>query len=257
MPPEHTERPVGPRLWLSAGAGGPSGVDGLFAGTSRSEGHTRSRRIEADCVLVDAVSPGPGAAEGGIRLGGRRGRAGRSALRRGGARAAGVGLGEALDHLGRVPGTDLAVRCEDAGVAIHVVEAGRSAGRLERLWLVAEDLETLLSVREESPATRLLHDCDPARQPRGTERHAAVLRGGGIEGVMVRHDRVAPGLSALMARFGRIVAARGAEYPRMVAAALRGGADIVVSPSLQVLEEGFLASGSEPRDAAGSEPRDT
>ncbi|MEZ5268474.1 MAG: hypothetical protein R2789_07890 [Microthrixaceae bacterium] len=94
------------------------------------------------------------------------------------------------------------------------MDSARRAG-MENLWLVSTELATLVQVREESPATRLLHECDPARERHGAERHAAtVLRAEGLEGVLVAEDKVGLGATTLMHRFGRMVAVTGVDYPR-------------------------------------------
>lgn len=59
---------------------------------------------------------------------------------------------------------------------------------------------------------------------------------------MVPHDRANAGFVALMHRFTRLVGAGDARYPRMVRAAVVGGADIVAGPSAEVLGEGVEAA---------------
>ena len=55
------------------------------------------------------------------------------------------------------------------------------------------------------------------------------------------------GLAALLGRFGRLMAASGAEYPRMVRAAVRAGVQIVSGPDAAVLAQGL---GPEPGDTS-------
>ncbi len=132
---------------------------------------------------------------------------------------------------------NLAVAAPDVDSALAVVKDARRAGMLEHLWVTSTDLGVLEVVRSDSPATRLLHVCDPVKEPRGAERHAATLREARIEGVMVRHDIAGSGLVALMHRFGCILGAHGAEYPRMVRSCLAAGADLVCSPSARAFED--------------------
>jgi hypothetical protein len=146
-------------------------------------------------------------------------------------------MNELLERIDGVTG--LAVVPTYAENALRVVAEARRLGMLERLWVTSSDLEVLEVVRADSPATRLLHTCDPAVQPRGAERHAAALRECEIQGVMVPTDRIGAGLVALMHRFGRIVGVEGAQYVRMVHAARAAGVDIVCGPSADVLREGL------------------
>jgi hypothetical protein len=142
-------------------------------------------------------------------------------------------MNELLDGIdGR---TGLAVVPSDTDNALGVVAQARRLGMLERLWVTSADLALLEVVRGDSPATRLLHICDPAVQPQGAERHAASLRECQIQGVMVPPERAGAGLVALMHRFGRMVGVEGAQYPRMVHAARAAGVDIVCGPSAEAL----------------------
>ena len=236
-----------PRLWVAVPRGAGGDLERLFAPVSQDAAATPPA-VRPDCLVVDATGgddPGSGAAPvllaasdgAGRRLGGLL----RSA-RPGGAEPVAV-----FERLGQLRGTELAVRCESSRSAAAVVDAARVAGLLERLWVLSPALGLLEEVRSGSPATRLLHECDPAREPRGSERHAAVLRSTGIEGVMVRHDRASAGLAALLGRFGRLMAASGAEYPRMVRAAVRAGVQIVSGPDAGVLAQGL---GPEPGDTS-------
>lgn len=135
--------------------------------------------------------------------------------------------------------TSLVVEPTGAEVARDVVREALLLGMLERLWVRSPDLAILDAVRAGSPAARLLHSCVPTAQPQGAERHAAVLRERDIQGVMVPVDRVGAGLVALMHRFGRSVAAEGAEHPRMVRAAVSAGVDVVSGPTARALAEGL------------------
>lgn len=206
-----------------------------------ASGVPRSDDPSADLLGIDVVrvaawaSEGPGGTPliqfGPIGLRGghqrRRRRPQRSGL-------APADVWEAVD--GRAA---LGVVTSDATAAVGTIAEGRRLGALERLWLISPDLAVLDEVRRGSPACRLLHTCDPTTQPGGAERHAALLRESGIQGVMVPTDRVAAGLVALMHRFGRIVAADGAEHVRMVRAAVAAGADVVSGPAAAVLTEGL------------------
>lgn len=134
--------------------------------------------------------------------------------------------------------TALAVDSEDPGLALETVAEARRAGLLERLWITSGDPEVLQALRADSPATRLLHRCDPQRAQGGPERHAADIRHRGIEGVMVPCETISAGLVALFDRFGRIVGVEGARHVRLVRAAALAGADIACGPSVEVLREG-------------------
>lgn len=144
-------------------------------------------------------------------------------------------MGEFVEGLDRTTG--LAVTASDSGTALAVVGEARTLGLLERLWMTSTELDVLDAVRADSPATRLLHVCDAAKQRSGPERHAADLRERGIEGVMMPCSVVSAGAVALMHRFGRIVGAQGAEHARMVRAGVASGADIVCGPSRSALAE--------------------
>lgn len=148
--------------------------------------------------------------------------------------------GHSMDRLvaGIGEHTALAVASDHPREALGTVAQARRSGMLERLWITSHDLEVLDLVRADSPATRILHACDPAKAPGGPERHAADIRERGIEGVMVPAALVSAGLVALFGRFGRVVGAEGAQHPRLVRAATRAGADIVCGPSVAVLREG-------------------
>lgn len=216
--------PASPALWLETSASGLPCID----------------ESDADVLGVDAfvvTAWRSGAAHGSPTTqlgpsgdrGGRRRGLGRSVRRS-------CPMEELLEA---APGrTSLAVEPTDADVACYVVREARLLGMLERLWVRSPDLAILDAVREESPAARLLHSCVPTAQPQGAERHAAVLRERDIQGVTVPTDRVGAGLVALMHRFGRIVAAEGAEHPRMVRSAISAGVDIVSGPTARVLTDG-------------------
>ncbi|MCB9386639.1 MAG: hypothetical protein H6517_02295 [Microthrixaceae bacterium] len=137
-----------------------------------------------------------------------------------------ISIGD-IDALGRDAAYDLVVDATDVTTATAVVDSARRAGMLENLWLVSTELATLVQVREESPATRLLHECDPARERHGAERHAATLRAEGLEGVLVAEDKVGLGATTLMHRFGRMVAVTGVDYPRHLRRARAAGVDII------------------------------
>lgn len=212
-----------PSLWLEA-----SGSGALPGGGWSVDG----RGI--DCLRVAAWTAAGSSGSHGIELGSLGPRDGLlSGLRRSNRR--GCAIDELLEELDG--GTALAVVPSDAGNALAVVAEARRLGMLERLWVTSDDLAVLDVVRADSPATRLLHTCDPTHQPKGAERHAAALREIGVQGVMVPTDRVGAGLVALMHRFGRIVGTERAEHDRMVRAALVAGIDIVCGPSARVLRE--------------------
>lgn len=217
------EYPATPTLWLeTTGSGVLPGSGGSADGSG------------IDCVRVAAWTTVDSGGSPAIELG----PVGHRASLLGGLRRSsrsGCPMNELLEGIDGCTG--LAVVPSDADNALGVVAEARRLGMLERLWVTSTDLAVLEVVRGDSPATRLLHTCDPAVQPRGAERHAAVLREREIQGVMVPTDRVGAGLVALMHRFGRIVGTEGAEYARMVRAALVAGVDIVCGPSAVVLRE--------------------
>lgn len=148
----------------------------------------------------------------------------------------------ALGEAGHSPPPDLVVQVDLPDVATEVVTSARAAGLLESLWVTSPDLEVLLGVRGESPATRLLHVCDPAREVHGPERHAATLRSEEIEGVLVHRDTVRAGAVVLMHRFTRLVAVEGIEYLRHLERARDAGADLLCCSDPAVLPAGTRGS---------------
>ncbi len=128
-----------------------------------------------------------------------------------------------------------------------VLDISRRHTRIQRLWICSGDVELLEVLRSVSPAVRLLHHSDPAREPLGAEQHAARLRTAGIDGVLVEENNVSAGLVALMHRFGRLVVAHGAHYERTARRALGHGVDAVTgaNPLLLVAArngQGFRAT---------------
>ncbi len=130
---------------------------------------------------------------------------------------------------------DMALAVDSFGTAAAVLEVSRRHAEIDRLWMCSSDLGLLEHLRDHTPAARLVHMGDPASQPSGAEQHAARLRLGGIDAVLVAEDRVTAGLAALMHRFGRLLLAQGADHERTASRALRNGVDGVTGIDAEVL----------------------
>ena len=137
---------------------------------------------------------------------------------------------------------DLAVLVDDAALGRDVATEARRLGEIERLWICSPSLPTLVELRAETAAARLLHRCSPAGADGGAERHAARLRAEGVDGALVAEAEVSAGLVALLHRLGRLVVAEGANHPRTAARGLAHGVDGIVGTDVEALVDAGTAS---------------
>jgi len=145
-------------------------------------------------------------------------------------------LSEVYDAVGG-DGIQVALIVRDDDVATDVLDEARRRGEVDRLWLVSEDDDLLGGLRQQTPATRLLHRCVPTDLEGGAERHANKLRTSGIDGVLVPEDRVMAGLVALMHRFTRLVVAEGADFSRTAVRGLGNGVDGIAGADVEALRD--------------------
>ncbi len=128
---------------------------------------------------------------------------------------------------GAVP-MQLAFVVTELPTADSLLAEARELGRMDSLWLMAENLDLLVDVRRSTAAARLILRCRPAEYTGGPERLASDLRELSVDGALMPEIDLTAGSVALFHRFGRLLLADGADYERTVRRALQRGADGMV-----------------------------
>ncbi len=127
--------------------------------------------------------------------------------------------------LGLDPEAEVAAMVADP-TAFEAIAAANSRGSTDerRLWLINDDLDTLMDWRRQTGA-RLLLSLRSARVGGGPERLAANLRERGIDGLVLPHGEWRGGLVALLHRFERYAVATGPVHAREMAKLFPAGVD--------------------------------
>ncbi len=125
------------------------------------------------------------------------------------------------------PGTVLLVGSDSADTARSVIDAvGERSGDL---WLAADDIRALLSLRPVAPGVRLLARTRLVRLKDGPERHAATLAAEGAHGVILSSTDWTGGLVALYHRFELLTVAEDAQHERVMRDLMRMKVDAIVT----------------------------
>lgn len=123
------------------------------------------------------------------------------------------------------------------------VEPACSADPDNRVWLVADDIDTLGEWRATWPDRVLVHAARLQRLPSGPERLAATIAAAGINAVQFPHEDWTGGLVTLFHRFDIECLAWNAPHDRMLDDLLRMGCDAISSPNVERLVDAFTRAG--------------
>lgn len=136
-------------------------------------------------------------------------------------------LQELYDDVGT--SLDLSLDVKDAAAFERVVEVGRAAGALERLWLCHHRWTQVAEWRARCPEVRLVDSTFLGHMPDGPERRAAELAEAGVDAVNLHHSEWTGGLAALFHRFEVLCFGWDAQHERILDGLLDAGLDAVYS----------------------------
>jgi glycerophosphoryl diester phosphodiesterase len=126
-------------------------------------------------------------------------------------------------------GFELSLDIKDPAAAPGVIEAARTAGAEDRLWLCHPDLDTVAAWRSLAPEARLVHSTRRQRLPSGPEAHAAELARLNVDAVNFHHSDWTGGYTVLYHRFERLTMGWDAQFERVIGGLLDAGIDAVFS----------------------------
>ncbi len=109
----------------------------------------------------------------------------------------------------------------------HILQAARSAGAIDRLWLTSGDIEQLRAWRELSAGVRLTHVSRLSALDGGSERHADRLRTSAIDALSLPAPDWNAGQVTRLHRFRREAWATDAQFEPAIARVLDMGIDAV------------------------------
>jgi len=138
-------------------------------------------------------------------------------------------LADLFDQLGTDFELSLDVKDPAAGPVAASVAASADPTMPSRLWLCHDDLDQLVSWRDDSPYVRLVCSTRLARAKQGPERLAAQLRQRSIDAVNLHHSEWTGGLTTLFHRFGTLAFGWDAQFERILDGLFRMGIDGVYS----------------------------
>ncbi len=126
---------------------------------------------------------------------------------------------------------DLSLDVKDpaAGGPTVAVTLAADPTMASRLWLCDDDLDRLVSWREQSPHVRLVNSTRLAKIKRGPEMLGRRMQELGIDAVNLHHSDWSGGLVTLFHRFGRLAFGWDAQFDRVLDGLLRMGIDGVFS----------------------------
>jgi glycerophosphoryl diester phosphodiesterase len=136
-----------------------------------------------------------------------------------------VVLGDVVSVL--LPAAVLLVAPDGVDTARGVIEAVDASAI--SVWLVADDIGDLLTLRPTAPAVKLLERARLVRLKDGPERHAATLAAHGADGVVFTYSDWTGGLAALYHRFELLGVAEDAQHERVLRDLKRMQVDAVVT----------------------------
>jgi glycerophosphoryl diester phosphodiesterase len=125
------------------------------------------------------------------------------------------------------PAAVLLIVPDGVETARAVIEAAGSSA--VSLWLVADDVAGLLSLRPTAPGVKLFERTRLVRLKDGPERHAATLAAEGADGVVFTYSDWTGGLAALYHRFELLAVAEEAQHERVLRDLMRMQVDAVVT----------------------------
>ncbi len=123
-------------------------------------------------------------------------------------------LSEVFDLAGS--NVEVSLDLKDHAALDAVLDAARTAGRPERLWLCSPDWEFLSTIRGRAHDVRLVDSTRLKRLKDGPERHAARLNSAGIDAINMHHTDWNIGLVTLFHRFERTCFGWDAQQPRII-----------------------------------------
>lgn len=142
-------------------------------------------------------------------------------------------------------GTDyhLSLDLKDPAAGRTVVDIVRSSAPalLERLWLCAPDLDTLVALRGLADGVRLVDSTRLDRLKEGPERRAARLSSLGVDAINLHRSDWTGGLTTLFHRFGRCALAWDLQVDDHLRTALRMGVDGVFSDWVDRMMDAYRA----------------
>lgn len=112
-------------------------------------------------------------------------------------------------------------------LGIVILQAARSAGVVDRLWMTSNDVDQLRSWRELSAGVRLAHVSRLSALDGGSERHADRLRTAGIDALSLPSPDWNAGQVTMLHRFRREAWATDAQFEPAISRVLDMGIDAV------------------------------
>lgn len=144
-------------------------------------------------------------------------------------------LRELYDEVGTA--LDLSLDVKDPAAFERVIEVGRGAGGLERLWLCHHRWTQVAEWRQRCAEVRLVDSTFLGHMPDGPERRAAKLAEAGVDAVNLHHTEWTGGLAALFHRFGVLCFGWDAQHERILDGLLDAGLDAVYSDHVDRMVE--------------------
>ncbi len=144
-------------------------------------------------------------------------------------------LRELYDEVGTA--LDLSLDVKDPAAFERVIEVGRGAGGLERLWLCHHRWTQVAEWRQRCPEVHLVDSTFLGHMPDGPERRAAELAEAGVDAVNLHHTEWTGGLAALFHRFGVLCFGWDAQHERILDGLLDAGLDAVYSDHVDRMVE--------------------
>jgi glycerophosphoryl diester phosphodiesterase len=146
-----------------------------------------------------------------------------------------------LAHCGDGYHLSLDLKAPGAGAAVVEVVRSTAPALLERLWLCAPDVATLVPLRDLAEGVRLVDSTRLERIKEGPERRAARLSSLGIDAINLHRSDWTGGLTTLFHRFGRCALSWDLQEGDHLRTALRMGVDGIFSDWVDRMMDAYEA----------------
>lgn len=140
-----------------------------------------------------------------------------------------------LSELYRACGTDfeLSIDVKDPAALVPLVEAGRSAGASERLWLCNHDWRPMAAWRRLAPECRLVESTNLAWMKEGLAARVSALSAAGVDALNLHRSQWSEGAVREVHAVGLRAFGWDAQTPEDLSALLAAGVDAVYSDHVE------------------------